>query len=321
MRPATFSAFAALAVGAGAAASHAHAEESPETASGRKNPSLRNNAATPHAWLRSPAAEAYEPSAQLSAEQPTPAANENSGGALLTTNDLSDAPQASAGADQNRAIRVPVATAFAASLTASQETCMGSRSFGVQAIGFGLSVATTWPDRQCRRIRNARALEEFGYRSAALALLCQDEDVFDAMQRAGTPCPGSQLLNFPLPAPTPEPEPVEPPLMRLQNVLFDFDRSNLRPEADAILAPVLEMLQRDPSLNVDIEGHADWMGSDAYNIRLSQRRAQAVIEWLVARGIDRERLNAVGKGEGEPIASNETAEGRQLNRRVEVRRR
>jgi outer membrane protein OmpA-like peptidoglycan-associated protein len=63
------------------------------------------------------------------------------------------------------------------------------------------------------------------------------------------------------------------------------------------------------------------MGSDEYNIRLSQRRAQAVVDWLVARGIARERLNAVGKGEREPIASNETAEGRQLNRRVEVRRR
>lgn len=321
MRPATFSAFAALAVGAGAAASQALAEESPEDAGGRKDPSLRNNAGTPHAWLRSPAAEAYEPSAQQpSAEQPTPAANENSGEGLLTTNDLSGEPQASAGADENRAIRVPVATAFAASLTASQETCMGSRSFGVQAIGFGLSVATTWPDRQCRRIRNARALEEFGYRSAALALLCQDEEVFEAMQRAGTPCPGAQLLTFPLP-PTPEPEPAEPPLMRLQNVLFDFDRSNLRPEADAILMPVLEMLQRDATLNVDIEGHADWMGSDAYNIGLSQRRAQAVVEWLVAHGIARERLHAVGKGEREPIASNETAEGRQLNRRVEVRRR
>jgi outer membrane protein OmpA-like peptidoglycan-associated protein len=81
------------------------------------------------------------------------------------------------------------------------------------------------------------------------------------------------------------------------------------------------MLQRDPSLSVDIEGHADWMGSDEYNIRLSQRRAQAVVDWLVAHGIARERLNAVGKGEREPIASNETAEGRQLNRRVEVHRR
>ena len=322
MRPATFSAFAALAVGAGA--SHALAEESPEGGAVRKDPSLRHNAPTSHPWLRSPAAEAYEPTAKQDIAEPVaPPANENDNSAsLLTTEDLSGTPQASSGSDETRAIRVPVATAFAASLTASQETCMGSRSFGVQGIGFGLSLATTWPDRQCRRIRNARALEDFGYRSAALALLCQDEEVFDAMQRAGTPCPGSQLLNFPLPPqPAPEPEPVEPPLMRFQDVLFDFDKSNLRPEADAILTPVLEMLQRDASLNVDIEGHADWMGSDDYNIRLSQRRAQAVVDWLVARGIARERLNAVGKGEFEPIASNETAEGRQLNRRVEVRRR
>jgi outer membrane protein OmpA-like peptidoglycan-associated protein len=318
VRPATFSAFAALAVGAGAGASQALADESGEGAGDRKEPGVRNNAATPHAWLRSPAAEAYAPSAQQQAtEEAPPAANENSGGALLTTDELSGNS-----ADEGRTFRAPVATAFAPSLTASQETCMGSRSFGMQAIGFGLSVATTWPDRQCRRIRNARALEEFGYRSAALALLCQDEEVFDAMQRAGTPCPGSQLLDFPLPPqPTPEPELAEPPLMRLQNVLFDFDRSNLRPEADAILMPVLDMLQRDPSLSVDIEGHADWMGSDDYNIRLSQRRAQAVVDWLVARGIARERLVAVGKGEREPIATNDTAEGRQLNRRVEVRRR
>ena len=229
----------------------------------------------------------------------------------------SDRGTAKSGGD---VLEFPVATAFAASLTASQETCMGSRTFGVQAIGFGLSIATTWSDRQCRRIRNARALADFGHRNAAIALLCQDEEVYDAMQRAGSPCPGSQLLSFPLP-PQQAPEAVEPPLVRIENVLFDFDRATLRPEADAILAPVLEMLQRDPSLSVDIEGHADWMGSDAYNIRLSQRRAQAVVDWLVAHGIARERLVAVGKGEREPIASNDTAEGRQLNRRVEVRRR
>lgn len=232
--------------------------------------------------------------------------------------DTGGAESSNAGGD---VVEFPVATAFAASLTASQETCMGSRSFGVQAIGFGLSLATTWPDRQCRRIRNARALEDFGFRRAAIALLCQDDEVRDAMDRAGTPCPGLQLLTFPQPSP-PHFEPVaEPPLMRFQDVLFDFDRANLRPEAGAILAPVLDMLQRDPTLSVDIEGHADWMGSDAYNIGLSQARAQAVVNWLVARGIARERLNAVGKGEREPIASNETAEGRQLNRRVEVHRR
>lgn len=234
-----------------------------------------------------------------------------------------ESEQAASDGSQAEVVRFPVATAVAASLSASQETCMASRAFGVQAISFGFSFATTWPDRQCRRIRNARALENLGYRRAALALLCQDEEVHDAMERAGTPCPGLELMTFePAPqiAPAPEPE-AEPPLITFQDVLFDFDRSNLRPEADAILAPVLAMLQADPTLSVDIEGHADWMGSDAYNIRLSQRRAQAVVDWLVARGIARERLHAIGKGEREPIASNDTTEGRQLNRRVEVQRR
>lgn len=313
MRPATFSAFAALAVGAGATVSQALAEESPRGDSGE--PGLKENARSAQTWLRS--GETYETGREHLDEE-APPANENRGDALMTTDDLASAPQASPA--NARTIRVPVATAFAASLTASQETCMGSRSFGLQAVSFGLSVATTWPDRQCRRIRNARALEDMGYRSAAIALLCQDEEVFEAMQRAGTPCPGSQLVTFREPERAPEPV-AEPPLMRFQDVLFDFDKSNLRPEADAILHPVLEMLQRDPSLNVDIEGHADWMGSDEYNIRLSQRRAEAVVDWLAAHGIARERLNAVGKGEREPIASNETAEGRQLNRRVEVRRR
>ncbi|HJS80447.1 MAG TPA: OmpA family protein [Vitreimonas sp.] len=319
MRPATFSAFAALAVGAGAGASQALAEESAPDSGQRKGAGLRTNAPTSHTWLRSNPDDGDRRAEADMPEQAEPSANEND--ALLTTDELAGTSQANTGGGANRTLRVPVATAFAASLTASQETCMGSRSFGIQAVGFGLSIATTWGDRQCRRIRNARALNDFGYRSAAVALLCQDEEVFAAMERAGTPCPGSQLLSFPQP-PVQEPEPeAEPPLMRIENVLFDFDRANLRPEADAILAPVLEMLQRDPTLSVDIEGHADWMGSDAYNIRLSQRRAQAVVDWLVARGIARERLHAIGKGEREPIASNETAEGRQLNRRVEVRRR
>jgi outer membrane protein OmpA-like peptidoglycan-associated protein len=316
MRPITFSAFAALAVGAGSA--HQALAEGLRGAGGDASGGLRTNAPKPHAWLRSTAEDAREPAAQRAADGEIRSAANQTDGALLTTDDLSSPPAAPA---DSRPRRIPVATAFAASLTASQETCMGSRTFGVQAIGFGFSIATTWSDRQCRRVRNARALDDLGYRSAALALLCQDDEVFDAMRRAGTPCPSLQLVSFP-PTPQPAPEPVaEPPLMRFEDVLFDFDKSNLRPEADAILQPVLEMLQRDPSLSVDIEGHADWMGSDEYNIRLSQRRAQAVVDWLVAHGIARERLNAVGKGEREPIASNETAEGRQLNRRVEVHRR
>lgn len=214
--------------------------------------------------------------------------------------------------------RIPAPTAHAADIIASEDTCMGSRSFGLQLAGFGISVATTWQDRQCRRIKNARQLDALGYRRAAIALLCQDEEVFEAMASVGTPCPSLELMTFEPPAP----EPAEPPpLITFDDVLFDFDRSTLRPEADAILQPALEMLRADPTMAIEIEGHTDWVGSDAYNDGLSQRRAQAVVEWLVARGIDRGRISAVGRGESEPVATNRTSAGRQLNRRVEVRRR
>jgi outer membrane protein OmpA-like peptidoglycan-associated protein len=221
----------------------------------------------------------------------------------------------------SRRARIPAATAYAAPLTASEDTCMGSRSFGFQVMGFGVSLATTWEDRSCRRLKNARQLAALGYRSAAVALLCLDDEVYAAMERAGTPCPGVQLTRAEAPPPpTPELE-AEPPLISFDDVLFDFDRSTLRPAANAILEPLLAMLRADPAMSIDIEGHTDWIGTDAYNQGLSQRRAQAVVDWLVARGVARDRISAVGRGESAPIATNETAEGRQLNRRVEIRRR
>ena len=219
------------------------------------------------------------------------------------------------------AISVPVRTAYAAPLYASEDTCMGSRTFGLQAMGFGVSFATTWQDRQCRRIKNARQLFALGYRTAAVALLCQDDEVYDAMERAGTPCPGAQFT--PVDAqfePVPEPE-AEPPPIASYEVLFDFDSSHLRLEADEALAPLLAQLQADPSMNIEIEGHTDSVGSDAYNLRLSRRRARAVVDWLVAHGIARERITAVGRGEAEPVEQNDSLPGRQANRRVEIRRR
>lgn len=282
MRPARFSsAVAAIAFGAGSAPPHALAGESAET--DEPGDTRANEGQRDESWLRSSRSNA--------------APSSERGGEVL---------------------EFPVATAFAASLSASQDTCMGSRSFGLQTIGFGVSVATTWPDRQCRRWRNARALDGLGYRRAALALLCQDEEVERAMERVGQPCPGPQMTNYQAPQ-VDEPEP--PPLISFDDVLFDFDRSTLRPEANVILEPLLAMMQADAAMSIDIEGHTDWVGSDAYNQGLSQRRAQAVVEWLVAHGIARERIGAVGRGEAEPVASNETAAGRQLNRRVEIRRR
>jgi hypothetical protein len=84
--------------------------------------------------------------------------------------------------------RAPVATAFSAPLTSGIDTCMGSTSAGVQAVGFGVSVGSTWVDENCKRLKNSRELRSMGYSEAAVALLCQDPAVASAMRTAGTPC-------------------------------------------------------------------------------------------------------------------------------------
>lgn len=323
-----------LAVGAGATATQAAAQDSCNGAScGGRRPSAgvrQGESADPAPLLRSDEAHAViefaswrAPTPQrAAAAEPPPAAAQYDTAGLVSSEDLAASPQpASVGSRRYRGPRIPAATAFAASLIATDDTCMGSRSFGVQAMGFGVSFATTWQDRSCRRLKNARALDALGYRPAAIQLLCQDTEVWRAMERAGTPCPLQTVNHETTPADAPEPEPPQPAPIASYDVLFDFDSARLRPEGEAILQPLLAMLQADPAMSVDIEGHTDWVGTDAYNRRLSQRRAQAVVDWLVAHGIERGRMRAVGRGEAEPVADNRSAAGRQQNRRVEVRRR
>jgi hypothetical protein len=115
----------------------------------------------------------------------------------------------------NNTPRDPVNTAYAAGLTAGEDTCMGSSSFGAQAVTFGLSVGTTWRDQNCQRLKNSRQLVALGYHQAATALMCVDEDVRHAMEQAGTPCPtgGSQPVAAVVPvvvaaAPEAAPAPV-----------------------------------------------------------------------------------------------------------------
>jgi outer membrane protein OmpA-like peptidoglycan-associated protein len=108
---------------------------------------------------------------------------------------------------------------------------------------------------------------------------------------------------------------------RIYDILFDFDRATLKSSSEPALRQLLEALQGNQSMAVDIEGHTDAVGEDAYNLSLSQQRAEAVVVWLIDHGVPNSRLNPVGKGESEPAASNDTADGRALNRRVEVRRR
>ncbi|MDH3497167.1 MAG: OmpA family protein [Gemmatimonadota bacterium] len=101
-------------------------------------------------------------------------------------------------------------------------------------------------------------------------------------------------------------------------LLFDVDRADLRPAAQAELVKLTRILQKYDDTNVLVEGHTDATGSEAYNMELSLRRSSSVATFLARQGVLAGRLSAVGYGELQPIASNETVPGRQQNRRVEV---
>jgi len=105
----------------------------------------------------------------------------------------------------------------------------------------------------------------------------------------------------------------------LYGIYFDTDKDVLKSESEAALQQVLTMLNSKPDLRIAIGGHTDSQASDAYNLDLSKRRAQAVMAWLVNKGIDAPRLTAQGFGESQPVADNDSAAGRALNRRVEIR--
>ncbi len=100
-------------------------------------------------------------------------------------------------------------------------------------------------------------------------------------------------------------------------VVFDVDSTEITPEAAQVLNVGVAILARDPSIFMTVEGHTDSSGSDAYNEALSLGRAQSVTAYLQAAGIEAERLQSIGAGESDPIASNDTEEGKALNRRVE----
>lgn len=108
-------------------------------------------------------------------------------------------------------------------------------------------------------------------------------------------------------------------VVALDGVTFEFNGDRLRPDAATILNDASEVLARYPEMLVEVAGHTDSIGGDAYNQTLSQRRAESVRQYLVNKGISAERLTAVGYGESEPRATNDTEEGRELNRRVELR--
>ena len=100
---------------------------------------------------------------------------------------------------------------------------------------------------------------------------------------------------------------------------FEFDKAQLLPAAYPVLDKLAESMKKNPETRWRIEGHTDAIGSDAYNMRLSASRAQAVVDYLVGRGVSRGRLEIVALGESRPVAPNTTVEGRAMNRRVMIK--
>ena len=136
---------------------------------------------------------------------------------------------------------------------------------------------------------------------------CADGDM-DGVCDVDDRCPGT-------PAGT-KVDKVGCPLEQTLKILFDFDSAELRPESIDELERVVKFMGDVPFATVLIEGHTDSIGSDAYNMGLSDRRAKAVFDYLSSRGVNPARMSSVGYGETRPIADNATEEGRQQNRRV-----
>ena len=108
-------------------------------------------------------------------------------------------------------------------------------------------------------------------------------------------------------------------IVNIPDVLFDFNNATLRPEGRERLSKIAGIILATPGTwGLSVEGHTDNVGSDSYNQSLSERRAETVRSYMVSSGVPRQTVSARGFGESKPIAPNDTNEGRQRNRRVEI---
>ena len=105
----------------------------------------------------------------------------------------------------------------------------------------------------------------------------------------------------------------------LDNVLFDFDKTAIKPDGAKVLDRLVLFLKENSDRKVELEGHTDSVGSDQYNQGLSERRAASVRDYVVKGGVNKGRISTRGFGSSKPIADNKTADGRAKNRRVEIK--
>jgi len=171
-------------------------------------------------------------------------------------------------------------------------------------------------------VRNATYLcWHTGYWTPAAAIAECDPDLVPK-----PPAPAAPAVAPPPPAQSPPPAPptaaAPAPVTRKitlsAEALFDFDKSVVKPEGRSSLDELVAKIAQIDLEVIIVIGHTDSIGTDAYNQRLSMRRAEAVKAYLVGKGIDTNRITAEGRGEKQPVADNKTRQGRAKNRRVEI---
>lgn len=144
---------------------------------------------------------------------------------------------------------------------------------------------------------------------------CPDTPENTEVDHRGCPLPQYPVAVKPV-EPAPQTEVIT--LSDAGNVLFDFDKSDLTPEAKAQLDTLMDKLRNADVVSIKVIGHTDSKGSDAYNQALSERRASSVAAYLLSQGLAPNKLTSEGRGESEPVADNASDEGRAENRRVEL---
>jgi len=201
---------------------------------------------------------------------------------------------------------IAAGVAMSATFTASAQTEQSKQGYWTQG------GTTVWKNSvgQCWRA---------GYWTPALATCECDKDLLPR-DVCEPPAPRPAVAPPP-PAPKPAPEkpkPVAEKVTLAADVLFDFDKAVLKPEGKSKLD---DLATKVTAINLEVViaiGHTDSVGSDAYNQKLSVRRAESVKAYLVSKGVEPNRVYTEGKGEKQPVASNSTKDGRQKNRRVEI---
>ena len=199
---------------------------------------------------------------------------------------------------------------------------------GALVLGMGANTATAqvaegyWGSSGLY-VKNATGLcWHAGYWTPAMAVEECDPDLVP--KKPAPPPPAPMVVppppppTPPAPPPPPAPKPVSEKVTMAADAHFDFDKAVLKPEGRAKLDDLVGKLKAVNLEVVIVIGHTDSIGSDAYNKKLSLRRAAAVKAYLVSKGIEANRIYTEGKGESQPIADNKTKEGRAKNRRVEI---